>query len=513
MADTTLTTGGFSAVRQTSSDAIAVPDFAPLQSEMRSTFATNRTRPIEWRLQQLRALEAGVLAHCDAIVDAVNEDLGRPKTEGLLGEVATIIDEIRFTLSNLETWATPESVSHPLIIQPGSSEIIREPKGLVLIIGPWNFPIQLCLIPLIGAIAAGCCAVIKPSEVSPKCARLTEQIVSSHLDQQCYRVVQGEVAVATGLLRVPWDHILYTGSGDIAKVVLRAAAEHLCPVTLELGGKSPAIVNKDANIAVAVRRILHGKFFNTGQICIAPDYVLVHKDVKAALVAAMKERVVEMFGPDPHTSSSLGRIVNSRHWDRIAQLVRSADGSVVVGGLEGVERTADNYFPPTLIEDVSPTNPLMQQEIFGPVLPILGVDDMDEAIAFVNGRDKALALYVFTGDKATANHVVANTSAGGSCINDVVFHNANPNLKFGGVGPSGMGGYHGKYSFEEFSHQRSVMTRDNWLDLSVRYPPYDDAALPLLKKISIGPLVPEVVKKVGVASLAVVAGLFLKSRL
>jgi len=498
-------------VRQ--SDGGEIPDFAPLQTELRATFATHRTLPVEWRLQQLKALEAGVLEQCDAMVEAVHQDLGRPRTEGLLGEVATIIDEIRFALSNLEQWASAESVPHPLIIQPGSSEIIREPKGLVLIIGPWNFPVQLCLIPLIGAIAAGCCAVIKPSEVSPQCALLTEKIVSNYLDPDCYRVIQGEVAVATGLLRVPWDHIFYTGSADIAKVVLRAAAEHLCPATLELGGKSPAIVDKDANLGVAVRRILHGKFFNTGQICIAPDYVLVHKDVKDELVAAMQQRVVEMFGKDPRQSESFGRIVNSRHWDRIARLVHGADGTVLVGGLEGVERTEDNYFPPTLIGDVSPSNALMQEEIFGPVLPILTVGDMDEAIAFVNSRDKALALYVFTGDTATANHVVTNTFAGGSCINDVIFHNANPNLKFGGVGASGMGGYHGKHSFEEFSHQRSVMTRGNWLDLSVRYPPYDDSQLPMLKKIAIGPIVPEGVKKAGMAVMAVAAGLFLNSRL
>ena len=529
---------------QAGSGAAAAPDFSQMFGELNASFAAHKTLPVEFRLQQLRRLEAALVARADEIIDAVASDLGRPKTEGLVGEVVSTIDEIRFAIKHLNTWVQPEPVPQPLQLRPGKSMIVKEPVGTVLIIAPWNFPINLSISPLVGAIAAGCCAVVKPSEVTPESARFVQSIMDAVLDPGCYRCVQGEVAETTALLKLRWDHVFYTGNGAVARVVMAAAAKHLTPVTLELGGKSPVIVDESANLEVSARRILHGKFFNNGQICVAPDYILCvngHKGGKSKgkgkgqgkgegkgdrlqdrLQAALQKQLATMFGADPSASRSYGRIVNERHWERVVGLLKEAEDLDAVTTLAGGSSPASpaspadqkqRYIPPTLLADVPADARIMQEEIFGPVLPILGVDDVDEAVNFVNSRDKPLALYVYSGDESVAKHVIDHTSAGGSCINDNVVHLSNINLPFGGVGPSGTGAYHGKHSFDVFTHSRSVMYRGTWLDIKARYPPYDEDGVGGLKKLLVGPLLPPGVKNAAMVLLAVGVGMKLRSRL
>ena len=519
------TTAGFASVRQGTLDGEASgasgPDFAPVLAALRASQRAGKPLPLEFRLAQLRSLQESVTRRCDEIIAAVATDLGRPRTEGLIGEVVSTIDEIKFAAANVGGWMEPESVPHPVQLTPGRSVIVKEPVGVALIIAPWNFPINLCLSPLVGAIAAGCCAVVKPSEVVPTCAALVQTIVDEALDSSCYRCVQGEVPETSALLRLQWDHIFYTGNAAVARVVLTAAAKHLTPVTLELGGKSPVIVHESANLEIAARRILHGKFFNNGQICVAPDYILCDGATKPALEAALLEQLKVMFGADPQTARSYGRIVNERHWARVAALLTEAEALQGAGG-KGVKVLAggsakavqsDKYIPPTILSDVPADARIMREEIFGPVLPILSVPSVDAAVDFVNSREKPLALYVYSGDEAVATDVVQRTSAGGTCINDNVVHLSNSHLPFGGVGPSGTGQYHGKHSFDAFSHQRAVMYRGTWLDLKARYPPYDDGAIEGMKKVLIGPLLPPGVAKALMLALAVGVGLKIKSKL
>jgi len=370
------------------------------------------------------------------------------------------------------------------------------------VIGAWNFPFNVTLGPLVGAVAAGCCAIVKPSEMSAASANLMERLLTRYLDNECFKVIQGGVPETTALLALPLDHIFYTGNNSVGKVVMTAAAKNLTPVTLELGGKSPVIIDETANLEVTVRRVLDGKYFNTGQICVAPDYVLCHKSVMPKFLELVKSTTDHMFEKDPANSKSYGRIVNTRHWDRLAKLLETADGQVVIGGLKGGVKE-QKYLPPTVIVNPSPNCPIMQEEIFGPILNVLPVDNMDEAIQFVNARERPLALYVFSSDMAKADYIIQRTHSGGVCVNDVVMHVASPALPFGGTGASGMGISHGKYSFDEFSHTRTVMYRGTWLDPSARYPPYKDSDLGMVKRLTVGPLVPPgVVNAVSVAAVA-----------
>ena len=444
------------------------------------TFATGRTRDAAWRTAQLRALRRMLAEQEEALLEALRTDLGKPAIEAFLTEIAFVRAEVDVTLKHLRRWMRPERVGIPVKQQPGRARIHRDPLGVVLIIGPWNYPVQLLLAPLVGAIAAGNCAVLKPSEVSPTVSATLARIVPQYLDRDAVRVVEGAVAETTALLDERWDHVFYTGNGTIGRVVMGAAAKHLTPVTLELGGKSPTYVDASANLAVAARRIAWGKFLNSGQTCIAPDYVLVDRSVEAAFVEHLRAAVHGFFGDDPSASPDFGRIVNGRHFARIRALVDGEGAGTPAFG--GRHDEGARYIEPCALVGVDPSARIMQEEIFGPVLPILGVDGVDEAIRFINDRDKPLALYIFAERGAVVDRILAETSSGGVCVNATLYHLVPPTLPFGGVGESGQGAYHGRSTFETFSHRKSVLRKPTRLDPPIAYPPYTEQKQKLIRR-------------------------------
>jgi acyl-CoA reductase-like NAD-dependent aldehyde dehydrogenase len=372
----------------------------------------------------------------------------------------------------------PRRVSAPVAVQPAKARIVPEPLGVVLIIAPWNYPFQLSIGPLIGAIAAGNCAILKPSEVASATSRVLAELVPKYLDRDCIAVVEGGVPETTALLAQELDHIFYTGNGAVGRIVMEAAAKHLTPVTLELGGKSPCIVDRDVDLTTAARRITWGKFFNAGQTCVAPDYLLVHESIKKPLLDKIASMIREFFGDDPQKSADFGRIINARHHKRLTALLDS--GTAFVGAKTDAD---DRYIAPTVLTDVSPDSPAMADEIFGPILPVISVSSLDEAIEFVNERPKPLALYVFSNDRDRTRRVVERTSSGGACVNDVLTHLLPHELPFGGVGPSGMGAYHGKASFDTFTHMKSVLEKPFYMDPPLRYPPYTDGKIKWAKRL------------------------------
>lgn len=457
-------------------DIAAVPD---LVARLRAGFDSGRTRPLAWRQAQLEQLRRLVAENADALARALHQDLRKPEIEAFTTDLSLVIAEIRLASRQLRKWTKPEPIPTPMQLQPGKSWVVREPLGLVLIIAPWNYPVQLALAPLVAAIAAGNAAVVKPSEVTPHVSALLGALIPKYLDRECIACVEGGVAETTALLAERWDHVFYTGNGRVGRVVMQAAAKHLTPVTLELGGKSPCIVDSDCDLDVAARRIVWGKFLNCGQTCIAPDYVLVHESRHDELIEKLVANLRAFYGTDPKRSADLGRIVNEAHVDRLAKLLES--GTAVVGG--EVDR-ADRWVAPTILRDVAPDSPVMQDEIFGPILPILPVRDVDEAIAFVNRGEKPLALYVFTSRPAVEQAVLERTSSGGACVNAVLWHIGNENLPFGGVGESGMGAYHGRHGFETLSHRRSVLRKSTSLDPSLIYPPFTKLKKALFKRFA-----------------------------
>mmetsp|Transcript_16914 Transcript_16914/g.37174 ORF Transcript_16914/g.37174 Transcript_16914/m.37174 type:complete len:527 (-) Transcript_16914:76-1656(-) len=485
------------------------------RDSLRATFRSGRTRSYEWRLKQLQNFERMFLEQEKAITAALAEDLGRPPYEAILCEIGGTINELRFMMDNLKTWMEPKSVPTPLALQLGDSRIECVPKGVVLVIAPWNFPLNLAFLPAAQAIAAGNCVVIKPSEVTSACSKLAKGLCERYLDADAVRVIEGGVLETTALLEQQWDHIFYTGNGAVARVVMAAAAKHLTPVTLELGGKSPVVVDRglsDSQLATACQRIMWvAHFINAGQICVSPDYILVHKDDEQRLLQAMR-RCMAQFHPRDDTSA-VCKIVNERHWDRVQHLVSSSGGEVFSAGSSPSDR-ASRFIPPTIVSRPDPEAPIMREEIFGPVISVMPVDDLDAAITFIQERETPLALYVFSPDRSRAEHVVSSTQSGGVLINDTFLHLGNPHLPFGGAGSSGMGCYHGKAGFEEFSHKRSIMHRRLWPQVDV-YPPYTDGKLSLIRRLQLGPLVPPMVKRVGAvgAALGVAAGVVLRSRL
>jgi aldehyde dehydrogenase (NAD+) len=443
---------------------------AAVHKRLRAAFDSGRTRPIEWRKAQLRALRKLLGEGERELLEALRLDLGKSPTEGHLTEVGFARGEVDHALRHLDAWVRPVRVPTPLLQQPGHARIHHDPLGVVLVIGPWNYPTQLVLAPLAAALAAGNAVVLKPSEVAPHSSRAVARLVPRYLDPEAVAVVEGGVPETTALLEEQWDHILYTGNGTVGRIVMAAAAKHLTPVTLELGGKSPAIVDRSADLDVAARRLAMGKFTNAGQTCIAPDYVLVDRAVERPLAARLRDTVRDFYGPDPRVSGDYGRIVNARHFARIVALLDGDGAGEVIFGGERDE--AARYIAPTALSGTDPSAAIMREEIFGPVLPILPVDDVGEAIQFVNGRDKPLALYVFAEDETVADRVLAETTSGGACVNATVFHFAVPGLPFGGVGESGMGAYHGQAGFETFSHRKGVLVKSTRLDPSLAYPPY-----------------------------------------
>jgi aldehyde dehydrogenase (NAD+) len=447
-------------------------------ARLRETFRSGRTRPLEWRRAQLGRLGELLTNHGDELVAALQADLRKPSLEAWMADIASTRAEADLARKKLRAWTKPERVRIPLSQRPGRARIVREPLGVVLVIGPWNYPVQLVLTPLVGALAAGNCVVLKPSEVTPHSSAALAKLVPRYLDPDAVAVVEGGVAETTALLGERFDHIFYTGNGRVGRVVMAAAAKFLTPVTLELGGKSPCLVDSDVDVDVAVRRIAWGKFLNAGQTCIAPDYVLVHESRERELLDGLAKTLREFYGDDPKRSPDLARIASDRHQERLTKLLES--GEVVVGGETDA---AERWVAPTVLRDVSPDSPAMEEEIFGPILPVLKVRDMDEAIDFVNQREKPLALYVFTRRSEVEDRVVSRTTSGGVCVNATLWHIANPHLPFGGVGESGLGAYHGRASFEVFSHRKSVLTKPTRFDVRFMYPPYGKGKLALLKRL------------------------------
>jgi len=367
-----------------------------------------------------------------------------------------------------------------LLQKPGNGFVIPEPLGVVLIFGAWNYPLDLILNPLVGAIGAGNAVILKPSEKAKHCASILDELIPKYLDNDSFKVVLGGEPQSTSLLTFKFDHIFYTGGGNIGKVIMRAAAEQLTPVTIELGGKSPVIVDENVNIDVAAKRILWGKLMNAGQICIAPDYVLIHKSQEKKFVEKLKKLIQTFYGDNPKDSKDYGRIINEQHVDRLSGLLEGQHNNIIYGG--DIDRE-NRYFPPTLVLNPSPDSRLMQDEIFGPILPIITIDNIDEAITFINNKPKPLALYIFTKNKKISEHVINSTSSGAVSINEVIMHYTCTELPFGGVGDSGIGSYHGKYSFDNFTHYKPVLDKSTVIDPDIRYPPYHDNKIKWLLRL------------------------------
>ncbi len=454
-------------------------DIPGVVAHLRSSFDCYRTRDIAWRREQLRRLKRMVLEREADIFAALKEDLGKSTFESWVTETGFVISNIDYAIKRLRAWMKPEKVTTPLINQPGSSAVHREPLGVVLIIGAWNYPFQLVMSPLVGAIAAGNCVIVKPSEVSVNTSAVVAKGICDYLDPEGIRVIEGGVPETTALLKESFDHIFYTGGHNVGRIVMEAAAKHLTPVTLELGGKNPCIVDCNVNQAVAARRIVWGKFLNAGQTCVAPDYVLVHEKVETEFLDRMKSTVQQFYRANPKNSPDYPRIINQKHFNRLAALLDC--GEVVTGGETD---SSERYIAPTILRDVPVHSPVMDDEIFGPILPVLTVSHVDEAVSFINARPKPLALYIFSQDKRLQQRVLQRISSGGVCVNDVVVHVAVPELPFGGVGPSGMGAYHGRASFETFSHRKSVLSKSTRMDLPVRYPPYSESKLKWIKRLA-----------------------------
>ncbi|MCA9543883.1 MAG: aldehyde dehydrogenase family protein [Myxococcales bacterium] len=449
-----------------------------LVARIRARFDEGHTRSAAWRVRQLEGLARMCREREAEIEAALRTDLGKCHLEAFSTEINYSAAEAELAAKKVRGWMKPDRVSTTLVAQPGTSRIYKDPLGVVLIIAPWNYPFQLAVAPLIGALAAGNCAVVKPSEVAPATSAVLAEWLPQYVDPEAVVVVEGGVPETTALLEQRFDHIFYTGNGHVGRIVMAAAAKHLTPVTLELGGKSPTVVDTSADLAVAAKRIAWGKFTNAGQTCVAPDYVLVERAVHDAFVAELVAAVKAFYGADPQASGDFGRIINPRHFDRLKPLLDS--GTVAVGGQHDRD---DRFIAPTVLTDVAPESPVMADEIFGPILPVIAVDSVDAAIAFINARPKPLALYMFSSDKAKQEAVLARTSSGGAVINHCVMHLAVHGLPFGGVGESGMGGYHGKHSFDVFTHHKSVLKKPTAIDPAIMYPPYDDAKVKWLKRL------------------------------
>jgi len=448
--------------------------------QMRQPVTDGITRPLAWRLEQLERLARALEEHSDAVLEALADDLGKPAVEAFFDLVA-VQNELRLCRRQLRRWMEPQRVGMPLTLLPGQAEVIQEPLGCVLIIGPWNYPFQLCVKPLVSALAAGNTAVLKPSEHAPATAALISRLIATAFPDGTVQVVQGDGAVAEALLQERFDHILFTGGERVGRLVMAAAARHLTPVTLELGGKSPAVVLSDADLTVTARRLVWGKCLNAGQTCIAPDYLLVQRPVLEPLLTLLSQRIEQCFGADPLHSPDLARIINPAQYARLSTLLEGARerGQVLHGGQCNAEA---RRIAPTLIRVEDLDDPLMQEELFGPLLPVLAVNDLDEAIQRINRRPKPLALYLFSDDRRQQHRLLERTSSGGVGFNDVVLQAGVPELPFGGVGASGMGAYHGKAGFDTFSHRRSVLRRPFRLDAPFRYPPYA-GRLPLMRRL------------------------------
>lgn len=437
-----------------------------LIKKQRAFFSKNNTKDVSFRLKNLLKFRAGIRKYENKITDALWTDLHKSYEEAYLTEISIVTAEIDTHIKHIRKWASPKRVITPLHVLPSSSSIIHEPLGLALIIAPWNYPFQLLMNPLVGAISAGCCAILKPSPYTPTVATVMEEMIKEVFPENYIAVVQGGRNVNSMLLEKRFDMIFFTGSPMLGKIVMKAASQHLTPLVLELGGKSPCIVDKGANVKLAAKRIAWGKTINAGQTCIAPDYVFVHSSLKEKLIKELGSSIDEMFGKDIKSSKYFPRIVNKQAFERLKNLMQH--GTIRYGG-ETDE--PERFIAPTIIDDIKPEYPVMNEEIFGPILPVMTYDNIDEAIKYINENEKPLAFYYF-GKNGKAREVFHKTTSGGGCVNDTLMHITNKNLPFGGVGNSGMGKYHGRESFLAFSNRRSVVKTPTWIDLPFKYVPF-----------------------------------------
>lgn len=469
-----------SVVRDSNADRVAMLVATP-RARCRAAFASDRTRPLAWRKAQLAGVDRMLVEYETGFLAALKSDLGKGDAEALTTEIAFVRSEIAHMTRDLARWTRRERVGTPWLLQPGRASIVREPLGTVLVIGAWNMPIPVLLGPAVAAIAAGNAVVMKPSELAPATSALIARLVPDYLDSEAFAVVEGGIAETTALLEQQWDHIFYTGSGSVGRIVAAAAAKHLTPVTLELGGKSPAYVAVDADMKVTARRLAWAKWMNAGQVCVSPDHVLVDAAIAPQLVEALKAALHDFYGENARLSGDYGRIVNMRHHDRIVGLLDGHGGIVAHGGRHD---RASLYIEPTIVLDPDPHAAMMHEEIFGPVLPVVPVSGPDEAIARINAGAKPLTLHVFTATKAIIDRFERETSSGALVGNDAIVNHRVPGLPFGGVGASGHGVYHGRAGFETFSHRKAVFRRPTWLDAALRYPPFTASRLKALRRLS-----------------------------
>jgi acyl-CoA reductase-like NAD-dependent aldehyde dehydrogenase len=439
-------------------------------------FNSGITKDIPFRIQQLKVLKEAITKNEDEILKAVNSEMKKPLVEAYVSEVGLLLNEIDYAIRNLKAWVKPKKVRTPIVHFLASSYIYSEPFGVVLIIGPWNYPFQLIISPLIGAIAAGNCSIMKPSETTSSSSKEISNIIKENFEGDYISVIEGGVETSKILLSMKFDYIFFTGNSRVGKIVMEAASKNLTPVTLELGGKCPCIVDRDVNIEYTAKRIVWGKFFNAGQTCVAPDYLLVDKIIEKELLDGIKKYVLEFYGDEPSRSPDYARIINKKQFNRLSGLLK--EGEIIVGGNVNAN---DLYIAPTVIDNISLNDKIMEDEILGPILPVIECEDLTDAISIVNERPKPLALYFFSKDKRKQEIVLRETSSGGVCINDTIVHLSTISLPFGGVGNSGMGNYHGKASFDTFSHKKSILRKSFLFDINVRYPPYE-GKLKLLKR-------------------------------
>ncbi len=438
-----------------------------LLSQHRTFFETQKTKEISFRKDFLKKLLAEIELQEDAICDALYADFKKPKFETLAAETQFVMAELKSAIQKLNTWTRPKRISGTLLNWPSSDYIYKEPYGTVLIIAPWNYPFQLAIAPLIGAIAAGNTAVIKPSEITPNTSKIVADIIKKVFPEDYVTVVEGGVETSQDLLAQKWDYIFFTGSTRVGQIVYESAAKHLTPVTLELGGKNPTIVDSTATIDVAAKRIVWGKFLNAGQTCIATDYILVHKSVKNELIEALKSAITQFYGKNVEASTDYARTVSKNHYEGLVEMLA---GETILFG--GEKNDNDNYLAPTLVDEPQRNSKLMKGEIFGPILPIIGYETEEDIHSYIINYGKPLATYVFSNNKSFQNQILKKYSFGGGAINDTIIHITNKRLPFGGVGHSGIGAYHGKTSFELFSHSKAIVKKGTWLDIPLRYPPY-----------------------------------------
>ena len=440
-----------------------------LVEKQRAYFAEGKTLPVQERIRALERLGQALKSSEAELCRALKADLGKSRTESYMCEIGLTLSELGYVKKHLRSWSKDRRVRTPLSQFHARSFTVQEPYGVVLVMSPWNYPVLLTLEPLIGALAAGNCCVVKPSAYSPETSSVMAKILRSVFPEEYVAVVEGGRQENQGLLAQKFDYIFFTGGVNVGKLVMEKASAHLTPVTLELGGKSPCIIDETANLKLAARRLAFGKYLNCGQTCVAPDYVLVHEKVKERFLGYVKEEIVRMYGARPLENPDYGKIVNRKHFDRLLGLMNPE--KLVFGG---ESREESLQIAPAVLDGVTPEDAVMQEEIFGPLLPVLTVRSMEEALSFVNDRPKPLAFYIFTQDKKVEQMFLRRASFGGGCVNDTIIHLATSAMGFGGVGNSGMGSYHGKKSFDTFSHEKSIVKKYNWIDLPMRYQPYTE---------------------------------------